>query len=310
MSDLDRFIQKFLKAKEVKAEKTGEFYRVALNQYRLHVGTQWPPTVDLINDFLGAVKKRGCKNGTVHGYYRGVRAWCNWLEEHKYITNNPIGDVTIPPKPKRKIPRCPKTEYLEKLFSYFEREVEETIRLDQTVEQWLLIRDMVIFSLMFDSGLRIGEVEHLVIEDIDLRELDGQIDESKNNENRTIVFDDAVKSDLRFWLQVRNQLSLPPDLTSLFVSRHRGKFGRFTQSGIRRTLKKHCRLAGIVVFTPHALRHAYAGHTLRNGGNLGDIQVQLGHADIATTAIYLKMPDEGRHERHTKSSPRKNLGKK
>ena len=168
MSHLDQCIQKFLKAKKVKAEKTVEFYRVALNQFQLHVGTQWPPTVDLINDFLGAAKARGCKDGTVHAYYRGVRAWCYWLKTHNYITDNPIGGVTTPPNPRRKIPRCPKNEYLKGLFSYFEQAVEEAIRLNQTLEQWTIIRDLAIFSLMFDTGLRIGEVEYLVIEHVDL----------------------------------------------------------------------------------------------------------------------------------------------
>jgi len=81
------------------------------------------------------------------------------------------------------------------------------------------------------------------------------------------------------------------------------------EAAIRQALERHCREADVERFTPHTLRHAYAGHTLRNGGSLDDIQAQLGHADIATTAIYLKMPDEGRHARHAKSSPRKNLGK-
>ena len=139
MSDLDRFLQKFLKAKAVKAAKTVEFYRVALDQYKHHVGNQWPPTATLIDDFLATVKERGCKDGTVHGYYRGLRAWCNWLYEHRYITNNPIGYVTVPPKPRRKIPRSPKTKYLQGLFSYLDEAVEEAIRLDQTLEQWMLI---------------------------------------------------------------------------------------------------------------------------------------------------------------------------
>ncbi len=310
MSKLDHFIQKFLKAKAVKADKTVEFYKVALNQYKGYVGNQWPPTVDLINEFLAAVKERGCKKGTVHGYYRGMRAWCNWLHHHKHITENPIGDVTAPPKTRRNIPRAPKTMYLDTLFAYFDKAVEEAIRLEEVFKQWSIIRDMTIFSLMFDTGLRVGEVESLEIADIDLRELEGQIEESKNDEDRSIVFSDKVRGDLRLWFRVREQLNLPADLTSLFVSRYRGEFRRFTQSGIRQALKKHCREAQVEVFTPHALRHAYAGHTLRNGGNLGDIQVQLGHADIATTAIYTQMPDEDRHARHIKSSPRKNLGKK
>lgn len=310
MSDLHHFFQRFLKAKAVKAAKTVEFYGVALDQYKNHVGNQWPPTPPLIDDFLATVKERGCKDSTVHGYYRGVRAWCNWLYEHRFIANNPIGYVTVPPKPRRKIPRSPKTKYLQNLFSYLDAAVEEVIRRDQTLEQWMLIRDMTIFSLMFDTGLRIGEVEYLEIEDLDLNELIGQIQESKDNEERFIVFSDAVEGDLRLWLKVRGQLDLPSDLTTLFVSRYRGKFRRFTHWGIRQTLKKHCRWANIIAFTPHAFRHAYAGHTLRNGGNLGDIQIQLGHANISTTAIYTRMPDDDRHVRHTKSSPRKNLGNK
>lgn len=60
--------------------------------------------------------------------------------------------------------------------------------------------------------------------------------------------------------------------------------------GLNRTLKKLAQAAGLKVnVTPHTMRRTYATHLLKGGASLRHIQLLLGHADLATTAVYLKL---------------------
>ena len=65
--------------------------------------------------------------------------------------------------------------------------------------------------------------------------------------------------------------------------------------------------AGIKPFPFNGFRHAFAIYSLRNHADLLDIKEQMGHASIKSTAVYLEVVNEGRKQRHRKTSPRGNL---
>jgi integrase/recombinase XerD len=74
------------------------------------------------------------------------------------------------------------------------------------------------------------------------------------------------------------------DQEALFVNRL-GR--RLNAATAQRHLKLWMRRAGIKRdFTPHTLRHTFATHALRAGGNIRVVQELLGHANLATTQIY------------------------
>jgi site-specific recombinase XerD len=129
---LNAFIQS---RRQGSSARTIEFYECCLKPFVL----DYELTTDGINQFL---RDRTCGNGK-HGYYRAIRAFCNWLYRNGHIKSNPIENVD-PPKQSRKILPC-----------LNEGEVEYLL------EQAGNVRDRAIVSLFVDSGIRLNELVNI-----------------------------------------------------------------------------------------------------------------------------------------------------
>ncbi len=300
MHPLHFHIADFLHAKATKAPKTQAFYELALRLYRDHVGRHWPPTDSSINSFLAACKQRGCRDSTVHDYFTAIRAWCNWLHRRGKIGENPIDFVETPRRPKI-LPRAPRAADVARLF--------EVLEAAAKLGKWNHVRDKALFNLLYETGMRVGEAVSLEIGDLSPRFGAAVLRNTKTDEDRVAVFDEETGRDILRWLRLREGMQLPADLQIVFISQHRRyqTAGPLTGDGVRHALRRWCQRAGISPIHPHALRHAHAIHYLRAGGDLLDLQKQLGHHNLSTTQRYTKCLGAGRRERHARHSPRTNL---
>jgi integrase/recombinase XerD len=70
-------------------------------------------------------------------------------------------------------------------------------------------------------------------------------------------------------------------------------------------VQRHARAAGLDDrMSPHTLRHTFATHLLAGGCDLRSLQEMLGHADVATTQIYMHLSAERLNDAHVKAHPR------
>lgn len=138
---------------------------------------------------------------------------------------------------------------------------------------------------MYACGLRIGEAVALEV---------GSIDKSnqllrvigKGNKERCVPLPQPVLDDLRkLWLTHRNPRWLFPNRSNS------GPVGRDT---LHATFAMLVKAAGITGITSHCLRHSYATRLLENGVDTRVVQILLGHANIATTAIYTHLTEPTR----------------
>lgn len=299
LSTLDRAIQDFLQAKSGKAQKTVESYQAPLNLFRRHIST-WPPTPEGINSFLQVCKARDLSEATIDAYYHALKIWLDWLVRRGRLDSNPILLAEKPPRPKI-IPRAPKTEDVQKLFSYLEAAAK--------AGHWRGVRSLAVWSLALDTGLRLGEIVALTTNDVSVRKkhLQAFIKGQKTHTDRIVVFDKKVAKDLKRWLKARAKLPLPHTLSALFVCFHNGKWKGLEAPGIRQDLAARCAEIGLPRLTPKQFRNAYAVYSLRNRADILDVQRQMGHSRISTTARYVLVDDEGRAKRHKGHSPRGKL---
>lgn len=292
-------IQDFLNAKASKEDSTVAFYELPLRQYREHVGDLfWPPSDSSINSYLAACKKRGLKPNTLFAYYRALKTWLAWLYKRGVLERNPMDLVERPTRSKL-VPRAPKLGLLILWFEAMKRE-----------PRWQACRDLALYSLLLDTGLRIGEAAKLELSDVNYESHEIRVAAFKTKAERYIVFTELAAERLRAWEACRAGLQIPAHLSHLFVSRptHTMRWRPFTTDGMREAKKRWLARIGLEVpIRLHDLRHAYAIYTLKNGGDLEDIQRQLGHENIATTAVYLMAVNEGRAERHEQTSPLKDV---
>jgi integrase/recombinase XerD len=140
------------------------------------------------------------------------------------------------------------------------------------------LKHRCILSLLYSSGLRIGELLSLKINDIDSSRMVVTVKRGKGNRDRVTLLSEKVLVDLRsYYLEKKPK-------TWLFESPSGGQYSR-TSVGI--VLKKSAVKAGIrKKVHPHMLRHSFATHLLESGTDLRYIQSLLGHKSSKTTEIY------------------------
>ena len=151
------------------------------------------------------------------------------------------------------------------------------------------LRDRALMELLYSTGLRVSELTHLRVSDLDMRMGCLRCIGKGDKERLVPVGRQALAAVQRYLDQSRPQLLRRRNAKAqpeawLFVNRHGGRFSRI---GIWRILSQYGRRAGFrAQLSPHKLRHSFATHLLERGADLRSVQMMLGHADISTTQIY------------------------
>lgn len=140
-----------------------------------------------------------------------------------------------------------------------------------------------ILATLYGTGLRVSEVAHLKVHDIDGERRVIRV-RGKGRKERQVMLSDALREVLvAYWRWKR-----PTDW--LFPGAKPGQAIR--RETIFDTCRKAARLAGVnKPVHPHSLRHALATHLLEDGVNLLVIKALLGHANLKTTSRYLHVAD-------------------
>lgn len=199
-------------------------------------------------------------------------------------------------------------------------------------EVGLLLRRMdgpqaLIASLLYGSGLRLGEALKLRVKDVDLKALELRIHRAKGGKGRVTMIPSALARPLRDQLVYRRTLhdedlargkgwaALPGALhlksgnaglefawQFLFPSsrystdQRTGRSGRYHRhpSSVQRAVRAAARAAGLSKrATCHSLRHSFATHLLEDGYDIRTIQELLGHKSVRTTMIYTHVLNRG-----------------
>ena len=151
------------------------------------------------------------------------------------------------------------------------------------------IRDRAMLHLCFSAGLRVSELVELKLESVSLQ---GQVVVhviGKGRRERSLPMWDQTAKDLRAWLALRGNVAA----TELFVN---ADGTAMTRAGFEYILDKYAKLAAEKVsslkggtITPHQLRHSCAVLMLQATRDIRKVSLWLGHAEISTTQIYLKI---------------------
>ena len=155
-------------------------------------------------------------------------------------------------------------------------------------------RDLVLLSLLYDSGARVQELCDLCVRDVRIQKPSVITLNGKGNKTRSvpIMTETAViveKYLAEHRLLTPNKLDFP-----LFFNHQRGKL---TRAGVAYILKKHgdsarAKNSLIPKLSPHVFRHSKAMHMQQAGINLIYIRDFLGHTHVETTKIYAKADTE------------------
>lgn len=200
-------------------------------------------------------RERGLSPATLRSRWIALRNLYGWLTDEEELDVNPMAKVKVPKVVSQPI-QMPTDADIKALFATCSDR-----------KNFYDVRDLAILRTMAATGLRLSEVADLTLDDVDLDRRLLHVRDGKGGRGRFGRFDAATAEALDRWIRRHRAGHKNANLPNLWLG-FRGPFGR---KGIGEMVPRRAKQAGIDHVHPHALRHFFADHWLRSGGNEQDL---------------------------------------
>ena len=208
--------------------------------------------------FLDWLVNNGRSASTINTAYSALFFYFNKILHRNFFLN---------------VPRIKKSKYLPVVLSK-----EEVKRM---IEVTINPKHNCIISLLYGTGLRVSELTHIKMLDIDLDRKMLRVFQGKGSKDRLVILPIKLFPILQRQFQVKKASDF------LFTN---GRGDKLTETTIQKIVSQAAEKAGIKKnVSPHTLRHSFATHLLEAGTDIRYIQELLGHAKLQTTQIYTKV---------------------
>ena len=242
----------------------------------------------VIKKYLKMLRSQGRANTTISRELASIKNLYVYLVSSGAITANPADEV-VAPKIQKKLPHVLTPGEIETLL-------EQPVPSDPKG-----FRDRAMLELLYATGLRITEMLALDVQDVNLDM--GFIHCNQDGRERVIPIGKLCSDALSDYLSNARPLLLKTNQEQALFVNLLGQ--RMTRQGFWKLLKQYASAAGIAAsITPHTLRHSFAAHLLENGADLRSIQSMLGHADISSTQMYVRLAGSKLKDVYAKAHPR------
>ena len=261
----EEYLKLFLAAKKIEgcSDRTIQYYRTTVEHLLRRIATPIRKmTTEEIRSYLVDYQEDGhCSKVTVDNIRRNISSFFSWLEEEDYILKSPM----------RRIHKIKTKTVVKEVIS---DESMERMR-DACTEK----RDLAIIDLLYSTGIRVGELVRLNIEDVDLEQRECIVF-GKGDKERRVYFDAKAKVHLSEYLASRVD-----DNPALFVTLD-APFSRLKISGVVIRLRALGRSLLLGRIHPHKFRRTMATRAIDKGMPIEQVQKILGHSQIDTTMQY------------------------
>lgn len=260
-----KLIGLFLSSKKIEgcSNRTIKYYEEIINKFISEFDKSIKNIdTDNIRQYLSEYKElSNCSSITIDNLRRVLSSFFSWLEDEDYIIKSPV----------RRIHKI-KTATI----------VKETLtdeNIEKLRDECENIRDLCLIELLISTGMRVGEIVNLNINDINFEER-SCIVLGKGNKQREVYFDAKTKLHLQNYLCKRNDTN-----KALFVSM-RKPYQRLSISGIELIVRNIGLNSKINNVHPHKFRRTLATMAIDKGMPVEQVQKLLGHVKIETTMHY------------------------
>lgn len=245
-----------------------------------------------IRHFLAYLKDKNYEKSTTARKLSAIRSLFKFLTREEKIRSN-TSALLATPKKERKLPEFLSIEEVEML-------------INAPGDDPFGLRDKAILEVFYCSGIRLGELWGLDLQNLDLQTGYLKVTGKGNIERLAPLGSFALAAIEDYLYNARPELlkknKSVENCDALFLN----KFGtRISQRSIRRRVKKYVQqTASEHRVSPHSLRHSFATHLLEGGADLRAVQELLGHVNISTTQIYTHVNQARMTEVYNKYHPR------
>ncbi|MDP9193193.1 MAG: tyrosine recombinase XerC [Acidobacteriota bacterium] len=228
-----------------------------------------------VRSYLAHLSRRKLARASVARHLSALRSFFKFLVREGVVEANPARTVATPKR--------------EKHLPAVMQPSDVALLLEQPdCSGPLGLRDAAFLELLYASGLRIGELVGIDIDDLELRARLVKV-HGKGSKERIVPFGTKAEAALRAWMAVRGDLVTDADEQAVFVN-YRG--ARITTRSVRRLFDGYLHQASLRAgISPHTMRHSFATHLLNAGADLRGIQELLGHSSLSTTQKYTHLND-------------------
>ena len=275
----EEFTELFISAKRVEgcSYKTLKYYLATINKMTDTVGKHITKitTEDLRKYLSDYHEENNCSKSNIDNIRRILSSFFSWLEDEDYILKSPVRRIH-----KIKSAKTVKETYTDEMLEHMRDNCDS-------------LRDLAIIDMLASTGMRVGELVHLNIEDVDFENRECVV-LGKGSKERPVYFDARTKIHLRNYLESRND-----DNPALFVSMLK-PYNRLNISGVEIRLRELGRKLDITKVHPHKFRRTLATRAIEKGMPIEQVQKLLGHSKIDTTMQYAMVDQENVKLSHRK----------
>ena len=261
----DEFLKMFLDAKRIEgcSDRTIKYYRVTIEHLLKNVVSPIRKiTTEMMRAYLVDYQKiNNCGKTKVENIRRNISSFFSWLEEEDYILKSPM----------RRIHKIKTQKTVKNIISD-----EEIEKLRDNCKN---IRDTAMIDLLYSTGIRVGELVKLNIEDIDFSERECVVF-GKGDKERRVYFDAKSKIHLKNYIESRKDNN-----PALFVTLN-APYDRLKISGVEIRIRELGRMLNLEKVHPHKFRRTMATRAIDKGMPIEQVQKILGHSQIDTTMQY------------------------
>jgi integrase/recombinase XerC len=236
-----------------------------------------PADIDrrLLRAFLRELLGQGYAKRSIARKLACLRSFFRYLKKTGAVQTSPMATI-VSPKLDQRLPHFLDEESMRRLMEQPDGATPDGIR------------DRAVLELLYSTGIRLGELIGLNLQDLEMGS--GTIRVlGKGNKHRIIPFGRPAGQALRQYLAVRTALAGNagrniPVADAVFLT-IRGK--RMNPKGVNLLVAKYIsRVSEIEKKSPHVIRHTFATHMLDRGADLQAVKELLGHESLSTTQIY------------------------
>jgi integrase/recombinase XerC len=243
--------------------------------------------------WLGSISRAGAARSTVARRSAALRTFFRWCELTGRVPVDPSLRLAAPRR-HRTLPSVLTQDSATSLLDI------AAVRADD--DDPVHLRDLAALELLYATGIRVGELVGLDVDDIDV---DAQLVRvvGKGDKERGVPFGVPARRAITDWLERgRPRLLGPRSGAALFLGRRGGRADQRQVRAVVHRLLGH--VPGAPDAGPHVLRHSAATHMLDGGADLRMVQELLGHASLATTQLYTHLSVERLKHSFAQAHPR------
>lgn len=246
-----------------------------------------------LRSWLAKQQSLGKARSTISRRATAARVFTAWAHRTGRIATDP-GALLASPRPHRTLPGVLGASDTKALLDV------SAIAADDGHPVGL--RDLAIIELLYATGIRVGELCGLDIDDVDTGRRVVRVF-GKGRKERSVPYGVPAGEALDGWQrQGRPALAQPGSGPALFLG---ARGGRIDQRAVRRLVHERvASIEGAPELSPHGLRHTAATHLLEGGADLRSVQELLGHASLATTQIYTHVSGDRLRRAYDQAHPR------